>query len=476
MGRTDRCPVFAVTGALGCRNAPRPRHVIARLQSVSALDRLRHVVGAEHLLTDSQVTYPYGTDWTGRWSVAPAAVVRPANCGQVAATMQVCASERIAVVPQGGNTGLVGGSVPGSSNAVVLSLSRLTSHSAVDRVRRQVTVGAGVTVAQLQAIAAESGLTYGVDLASRDSATIGGTIATNAGGVRVVRFGDTRAQVVGVEAVFADGSLMDRTTALPKDSAGYDVSRLLVGSEGTLAVLTAARLQLHDPLPAGRITALVGVRSLREAVLLLAEVTPSRDELLAAEYIDDVGMQLVCEVAGLPHPLAGRWPFYLLMETTKTPQLPETADAAVDRRLWSYRERQPEAAATLGVGLSLDIALPAGALDAFLVRLPALVSPHHVFTFGHLAEGNVHVQVNGPEPDDHGAADAVLAAVASVGGSISSEHGVGRAKPQYLRLTRASAEIDAMRGIKQALDPQGLLNPGVLFTADPPGNATMSAP
>ena len=449
---------------------------MVRLPNVSALVRLRDAVGAEHVLTDPEVTRPYGTDWMGRWSVAPLAVVRPASPAEVVAVLKICAAERIPVVPQGGNTGLVGGSVPGSTDAVVLSLRRLTSHSPVDPANRQVTVGAGVTVAQVHAIAADSGLTYGVDLASRDSATVGGTVATNAGGVRVIRFGDTRAQVVGIEAVFADGTLMDRTAALPKDSAGYDVSRLLVGSEGTLAVMTAVRLQLRDPLPAERVTALVGIRSLRAAVALIANIAPSRDEVLAAEYIDDIGMRLVCTVAGLPHPLADRWPFYLLVETAGTPQLPESADAAVDRRLWVYREQQPEGAATLGVGHALDIALPMGVLDDFLARLPSLVSPHHVFTFGHLAEGNVHIHIHGPAAEDHAPAEAVLTAVAALGGSVSSEHGIGRAKPQYLPLSRAATEIAAMRAIKRALDPQGLLNPGVLFAAETPSGATMSAP
>jgi FAD/FMN-containing dehydrogenase len=187
-------------------------------------------------------------------------------------------------------------------------------------------------------------------------------------------------------------------------------------------------------------------------------------------------MQLVCEVGGLQHPLAGRWPYYLLTETARTPRLPGSVDAAVDRRLWIYRERQSEVAASLGVGHSLDVALRLGDLDAFLTRLPSLVKPHRVFTFGHLAEGNIHIHVNGPAPDDHGATDAVLAAVAGVGGSISSEHGVGRAKVQYLQLSRASTEIEAMRRIKQVLDPQGLLNPGVLFTAESSSDATMSVP
>ncbi len=451
---------------------------MARLQSVSALDQVRDAVGAEHVLTDPDITRPFGTDWTGRWSVAPLAVVRPASTEQLAATVRLCAAAGIPMVPQGGNTGLVGGSVPATYGpaAVVVSTGRLTAHSVVDQGRRQVTVGAGMTVADVHALAADVGLMYGVDLASRDSATIGGTVATNAGGVRVVRFGDTRAQVVGVEAVLADGSIVNRTNALPKDSAGYDISQLLIGSEGTLAIVTAVRVRLHDQLPADRVTALVGVSSLAEATELAHAAVANHAELLAAEYIDDAGMQLVCDVAGLPQPVTDRWPYYLLIETTRTPYLPEDADAAVDRRLWSYRERQSEAASTLGTGHSLDIALPGDQLDDFLARLPRLVTPHHVFTFGHLLEGNVHIQVNGPEPTDHGPTDAVLTAVTERGGSISSEHGVGRDKPAYLHLSRDLAEISAMRAIKDAVDPRHLMNPGVLFTTETPADATIGTP
>lgn len=430
-------------------------------------------MGAEHVVTDPDITRAYGTDWTGRWSVTPLAVVRPASTAEVAAAVRACAAEGRAIVPQGGNTGLVGGSVPATPDAVVMSTERLTSHSMVDRGRRQATVGSGLTVAQVHGLAAEAGLMYGVDLASRDSATIGGTVATNAGGVRVVRFGDTRAQVVGVDAVLADGSVVNRTNALPKDSAGYDFSKLLVGSEGTLAIVTAVRLRLHDPLPVDRVTSMVGVPSLREAVELANAAAASRPELLAAEYIDDAGMQLVCDVADLAYPLVDRWPYYLLIETTRTPHLFNDADAAVDPRLWAYRERQSEASASLGTGHSLDVALPLDQLDDFLAELPRLVHPHRVFTFGHLLEGNVHIQVNGPDAADHGPTDAVLAVVAERGGSISSEHGVGRDKPGYLHLSRSAAELRAMRAIKDAVDPQHLMNPGVLFTTTTPADATM---
>ena len=236
--------------------------------------------------------------------------------------MRVCSGNETVVVPQGGNTGLVGGSIPTTSDAVVLSTSRLVEHGPVDVARRQLTVGAGMTIAALHAVAGAHGLTYGVDLAARDAATIGGTVATNAGGIRVVHFGDTASQVVGVEAVLPDGEVMSHLAGLPKDSAGYDISRLLVGSEGTLAVITAVRVQLRNALPSARTTALVGVPTLGRALELSSEATSSREGLLACEYFDDTGMRLVCDVASLPHPLSDRWPYYLLLETAGEPQPP----------------------------------------------------------------------------------------------------------------------------------------------------------
>ncbi|HEX5017943.1 MAG TPA: FAD-binding oxidoreductase [Actinomycetes bacterium] len=430
--------------------------------SDAVIGALRDVVGGDHVLTDPDASATYGHDWTGRWSSTPLAVVRPQTTHEVSEVVRVCAAVGVPIVAQGGNTGLVGGSVPSVADAVVLSTLRLTTAGVVDETRRQVTVGAGTTIADLQSLAARHSLTYGVDLAARDSATIGGTVATNAGGVRVVCFGDTRRNVTGIEAVTADASVLSHLDGLPKDSAGFDVTRLLVGSEGTLAVITAVRVQLQPPLPADRVTTLVGVPTLEHALQVVDAAAPS-DEVLAVEYMDDTGMRLVCELAELPHPVADRWPYYLLLETAHEPVLSADADAAVDRRLWAYRERQPEAAASLGMIHSLDIALPRPALDEFVALLPALVAPHRVFTFGHLAEGNLHIQVAGPAADDESVTDHVLHAVAERAGSISSEHGIGRAKTAYLPLSRSEAELRSMRRVKDALDPHGLFNPGVLL-------------
>lgn len=431
---------------------------IATLRSVSLAARLGDLIGSAHVLTDPELTASFGTDWTGRWAQRPLLVIRPGTTAEVSAVVRCCFEQGVAMTAQGGNTGLVGGSVPGTEGCVVLSTTRLQRLDSVNLSTRQVTAGAGVTVASLQAHATGAGLSYGVDLASRDSATVGGTVATNAGGIRVVAFGDTRGQVVGLEAVMADGSTMSQLTGLPKDSAGYDISGLLVGSEGTLAVITAARLRLVSALPAERMTALVGVATVDEGLALLQQ-----DGLLAAELIVGHAMDLVCTVAGLPPPLRQAWPLYVLIETTGEPRLAGSPDAVIDRRVWAYRERQPEAARSLGRVHALDVAVPLDQLDRCITELPQVVQPHGCYIFGHLAEGNLHVQIAGPGADDHAADAALLQYVAGLGGSISSEHGIGRAKSAYLPWSRDATQIRAMAEIKRGLDPRGLLNPGVLF-------------
>ena len=420
---------------------------------------LREAVGAAHVLLDEGERAGYETDWTRRYSGSALAVVRPADTDQVARVLRACADHGVAVVPQGGNTGLVGGSVPrpGPDASVVLSTRRLCRVEPVDVRGRAVTVGAGITLAGLAAHVAGSGLEYGVDLAARDSATVGGTVATNAGGLRVVAHGDTRRQVRGLEVVLADGSVVSRLRPPPKDSTGFDLSALLVGSEGTLGVVTAATLRLVPRREPGVVT-LVGTGSVDEALALL----PSSG-LRAAELMLEDGVRLVCSVAGLPLPLRRSWPVYLLLETDELPDLDPDADAAVDDRLWAYRERHSEAVATLGVPHKLDVSVPLDRLGGFLDRLPALLAPHRVLAWGHLAEGNVHVNVVGPAADDEDVDATVLRLVAGLGGSISAEHGIGAAKTRWLDLARTPAEISAKRRVKDALDPAGLLNPGVLL-------------
>lgn len=424
------------------------------------------IVGSGHVLTDPDVTTSFGTDWTRAWSSLPLAVVRPATKEQVVAVLLACRAHGVPVVPQGGNTGLVGGSVPhGDRTSVVLSLTRLTHLAPVDEATQTVVAGAGVTLSALQTHAATAGFQYAVDLAARDSATVGGMVATNAGGLRVVGFGDTRRQVAGVESVLADGRVLRRMEPLAKDNGGYDLSQLMIGSEGTLGVVTAVRLRLIAKPETAPVVTLVGLPDVAAAVDVVA-AGRRRGDLTAAEMIRTEGMRVVRDVCGLPHPLGAEHPVYLLLETAELPDLPETADAAVDPRMWEYRDRQAEAVATLGIPFKLDVCLPISVLPDFLAHLDALsyVEGREVHVYAHLGDGNLHINV--VDVDDATAElldEQVLTLVARFGGSIAAEHGVGVHKTKWLHLSRSADEIDTMRSIKQALDPSGVMNPGVLL-------------
>ncbi len=455
------------------------------------------VLGREHVLTDPDVTASYTVDWTGRWRGKAALVARPGSCAEVVAVVEACLAAQIAVIPQGGNTGLVGGSVPadrlGSGDdtpRLVLSLVRLDRLEPVDVAEAQITVGAGVTLAALQRhlAASDTGLAFGVDLGARDSATVGGMVATNAGGIHFVRHGGMRQQVAGLEVVLADGQVIERLHGLAKDNTGYDLPGLLVGSEGTLGIVTAARLRLVAALPF-RVTALIGLASTAAAIELVTALRRNVSTLEAAEIFYQEGMELVCRFAGLASPLAGPFGAYLLVECagsddTVTNDLARVlAAAGVDdeatavattpngrSHLWALRERHTEAVSRLGVPHKLDVSLARSALATFVPavhRTIATAAPDAtVVIWGHAGDGNLHVNVVGPAPDDYTVDDAVYRLVADMGGSISAEHGIGRAKIPWMHLTRSEAEIGAMRAIKAALDPTGMLNPGVLLAQD----------
>lgn len=445
------------------------------------LEKLAEVVGELHVLTDPSVTAGYVTDWTRRFTGTTPAVVRPANTAEVAGVLRVCAASGAAVVPQGGNTGLVGGAVP-LGGEIVLSLGRLTALGAVDEAAGQVTIGAGVTLAAVQKHARLAGLDVGIDLAARDSATIGGLVSTNAGGLQVLRWGSARDQVAGLEAVLADGSVISRLGGLAKDGTGYDLTGLLAGSEGTLAVITAVRLRLVPALPA-RAVALVAVASIAAAQELLAAVRPL-STLSSAEFFLSDGLALVRAYGGLVAPFETGHPVYVVLECAarRDPsaelfdvlESAQILDAAVGteagerRRIWAYRETHTEAISAAGIPVKLDVSVPAAAFAGLIEDLPGVVekvaSGARTILFGHLAESNVHVNVLDTGNLAEGVSAAVLQRVSAVGGSISSEHGVGRAKPEFLHLSRSPTEIAAMRAIKNAFDPAGLLNPGVLFS------------
>jgi FAD/FMN-containing dehydrogenase len=446
------------------------------------IDELRSIVGPSHVLTDPSVTESYAVDWTRRFRGTTAAVVRPGSTDEVADVLRVCMSNRAAVVPQGGNTGLVAGGVP-LAGEIVLSLRRLDriEPSSVDPVAGQMTAGAGTTLADLQAAARRAGWEYGVDWAARDTATVGGSIATNAGGVRVLRYGATRSQVLGVEAVFADGSVVSHMTGLVKDNTGYHLPSLLCGSEGTLAVVTAARLALV-PRRDERVVALLGFDKIETALEACALLRRSVASLEAAELFFADGVALVCEQLRLPSPPVVA-DVYLLVECADqvdpAPALAEVVDeldvagaaVAVEpgqrAALWRYREDHTEAINAVGPPHKLDVTLAQPALASFCsavrASVGAIAPSSRVWLFGHAADGNLHVNVTGVPPGDERIDDAVLQLVVDRGGSISAEHGIGTAKKRWLPLNRSETELVAMRAIKHALDPEGILNPNVLF-------------
>lgn len=461
------------------------------------------IVGPAHVLRDPEITAGYAADWTRRFAGATPLVVRPGDTAETAAVMRVLAAARVAVVPQGGNTGLVGGSVPLAGEAV-LSMRRLDSREPVDELASQVTLGAGVTLADAQAHVAASGLSIGVDLAARDSATIGGMVATNAGGINVLRYGAMRAQVVGIEAVLADGTVVSHLAGLEKDNTGYDLGSLLAGSEGTLGIITRVRVRLHPTQPE-RATALLAFKTAQDAVAAAAALRRSVGSLHALEAVFEGAMALVSRHLGITPPVGSldssphRSPngdadrsvdggsAWLIAEaaarTDPSDELgaavAELDDLVVDaavaldpaarQRLWAFRENVTEAISAAGIPHKLDVTLPAARLAEFVDGVPGIVreaDPNAVpLLFGHLGDGNVHVNVlgpNGSEPAEE-VDGAVLRYVADLGGSISAEHGIGTAKLSQLHLNRTEAELAAFGAIKRALDPAGLLNPNVLL-------------
>lgn len=446
------------------------------------IDELASAVGADHVLTEPDLKATYETDWTRRWSGISTAAVRPANTAEVAAVVSACSRAGVGVVPQGGNTGLVGGSVPGHGQPVIVSLRRLDSVLVGDSGR--VRAGAGATLEKVQDAVAGSGWDVGVDLAARSSATIGGMIATNAGGIRVLRDGMMRRQLVGLTTVLASGEVLSSMRGLAKDNTGYDLIGLMCGSEGTLGIITEAILQLIPTRP-NRAVALFGVESLAAAADQVEQLRPQLRSLEAAEYMSAACMDLVCAQHGVAQPVPGEHGGYLLLECAglqdpveeMTPALGELEEVAVGidsttrQELWAYREGLTESIAGRGIPQKLDVTVPTGRMGRFEEDLGDLLGEiepgGELFLFGHIADGGLHINVVTDHDPDESLDEAILELVARHGGSISAEHGIGRSKVSSLPLNRSNAELAAMRALKTALDPDGILNPGVVFSEAP---------
>jgi FAD/FMN-containing dehydrogenase len=464
------------------------------------LSQCRELIGADHVLVDEHDVAPYLTDWRGRFTGRARAVLRPADPEQVAALVRLCGVHHVPVVPQGGRTGLVIGSVPDESGrAVVLSLRRLNRIRAVDPVNRTMTVDAGCILHDIQQAAAAAGMLFPLSLAAEGSCTIGGNLATNAGGTGVLRYGNTRELCLGLEVVTAAGQLWNGLRGLRKDNTGYDLRDLYIGAEGTLGVITGAVLKLF-PQPKAGITALVALSSCRDALALLSLAQETAGPTLTGyELMSDVCLRLVGKhFPDLPRPFPEMHPEYALLELSSHESeqhavrlLEETIEKALEaglaqdavvatsiaqsRALWAIREHIPLAQAVDGKNIKHDISVPISRIADFVEKTDALLAQAwpgvQVVCFGHLGDGNLHYNIAPP----HGTpVDAFLAyqgdvnrivhdSVAGFGGSISAEHGIGALKRDELPRYKTQVELDLMRAIKAALDPLGIMNPGKIL-------------
>ena len=462
------------------------------------LDALRARLGEPGLLVGGDLS-AFETDWRKRYPGRALAVARPATTEEVAAVLQLCQAHRVPVVPQGGNTGLVGGSTPDDSGQqLVLSLSRMKRLREIDVANASLTAEAGCVLADVQAAAAGAGMLFPLSLAAEGSCTLGGNLATNAGGTQVLRYGNARELCLGLEVVTAAGEVWQGLSGLRKDNTGYDLRDLFIGSEGTLGIITAATMKLY-PAPKERLTALAACNSPDDAVNLLRLARDrAGDALTGFEVMNRASLALVAqELPQLAQPLdAAAWTVLLELSDAESAEharqvfegLLEAAfeagivqDAAIAQSLqqardfWHLRESIPLAQAQAGLNIKHDIALPVSAIPGFVAEMDAALARYlpgiEVIDFGHLGDGNLHYNVQAPA----GVAPAaflaaheapinamVYDAVQRRGGSISAEHGIGRLKREELAQRKDPTALALMQSIKRALDPLGLLNPGRL--------------
>lgn len=471
-----------------------PTTMISTPRSSDLIQALAEIVGSAYVLTEAADLAPFLTDWRGRYRGAACCVVRPGSTAEVAAVVKACVLAGVPIVPQGGNTSLCGAATPDQAGrAVVLSLGRLNRVLALDPQNNTITVEAGCTLAQIQAAAQAADRLFPLSLASEGSCQIGGNLSTNAGGVQVLRYGNTRELTLGLEVVLPSGEVWDGLRGLRKDNTGYDLKHLFIGAEGTLGVITGAVLKLF-PLPRRQTTCWLNVASPAAAVALLAEAKTAFDaQLTAFELVSEVSLALVLKhIPQARRPgLAASW--YVLAEFSDAP--PEQIEAwlgqclaaeliedavlagslAQARELWALRENISEAQKIEGVSIKHDIAVPVSAIPEFLARadaeLKAAFPDIRVVAFGHVGDGNLHYNLSKAEAGDNAAFIAsqpqvnhiVHDLVHALNGSISAEHGLGQLKRDEILRYKSAVEIAMMRSVKLALDPQGLMNPGKLL-------------
>lgn len=461
------------------------------------LDRLSEIVGPAACIRDESAMAPYLHEERGLYRGKAALVVRPGTTAELAAIVTACAAARIPIVPQGGNTGLCGGAAPHEdASEIIVSLGRMNKVRAIDPTNFTITVEAGCILADVQRMAAEQNCLFPLSLAAEGSCQIGGNLATNAGGINVLRYGNARDLVLGLEVVLPDGRIWNGLRALGKDNTGYALRQLFVGSEGTLGIITAAVLKLF-PRPAETATAFCAINSLDDASKLLNRARAlSGDAVTAFELIPRIGLEMCMRhIAGVTDPLAAPHPWYVLIEfSTSRPDasvrtsfetLLETAfgeeiiaDAVIAESLeqrnslWRIRESLPEAQKHEGGSIKHDVAVPVSLVPAFIDQGMALIAANfpgaRPVPFGHLGDGNIHFNISQPPGADKAAYLArwtemnrlVHDLVVSMNGSISAEHGIGRLKVDEMKHYKDPVELDLMRRLKHALDPQNLMNPG----------------
>jgi len=469
----------------------------AKPPTTDVLSRLTDVVGPRHAITAHDELAPYMEEWRGLYHGQTPLLLKPGSTDEVAAILGIANEAGIAVVPQGGNTGLVGGQIPFAlGDEIVLNLSRMNSVRAIDPANNTLTIEAGATLAQAQEAAAQADRLFPLSLSAEGSCQIGGNLATNAGGIKVLAYGNARALTLGLEVVLADGRVWNGLRGLRKDNTGYDLRDLFIGSEGTLGVITAAVLRLF-PRPAEQMAAFVALERL-EDVARLFETAQGRagPALTAFEFIPRIALDFLAKhMPEARDPLDAPHPWYVLMEVSGA-QPDGSAEAALEALLehafeaeivtdgtvaaslaqaqgfWDLRERLSEVQKYEGGSVKCDVSVPVSRVPEFVEQANAeverIMPGARPFPFGHFGDGNVHYNVNQPVGMDKDAylarwddiAGAVYGLAVQLGGSISAEHGIGRMKRDLLPSVKDDTEMALMHALKNALDPNGILNPG----------------
>ncbi|WGW05303.1 FAD-binding oxidoreductase [Tropicibacter oceani] len=466
------------------------------------------IVGEANVLTDPAALSVYGTDWTGQYTATPLAVARPGSTSEVAALVRACADAGVAIVPQGGRTGLCGGGVPLAGQAsLVLSMGRMNRVRTVDEAARTMTVEAGVILESAQDAAEQHGLTFPLTFGAKGSCMIGGALSTNAGGMNVLRYGTARELCVGIEAVLPDGSIVNALTGLRKDNTGYDIKDLLIGAEGTLGIITAAVFKLY-PQPRARTTAFLSIASLAQAHTVLNRLQDQTGGAVEVfEFMPRPAVDVICRTfPNIRHPLSRPAETGLLIEVATSRAddaegLPDGSlrlngqvldllaelmedgvvlDAMVAQSeqqrtdLWHLRESILEAITANGPAYHTDISLPLARIAEFVTAMDDLSAElgFQPLTVGHLGDGNLHYALTAAQgrrwndlPLDT-MRQSLFDNLMALGGSFSAEHGIGQSKLDVMRARKEPAQLAAMRAIKRALDPKGVMNPGKLLPTD----------